>query len=151
LDQTRTLGNAPTGTGAGTAGPDGSLYTHQSQTGLNNSGYGIINGGIAPTDSDGEGLPDYLETAMGLDPHSNDSTNLTLAGYQQIEIYFNWLGGPHATSPQNSFVDYDLLPYTSGFTNGPTYTLSNPTNGTVALLSDGHTARFTPAIGFLGL
>jgi autotransporter-associated beta strand protein len=152
LDQTRTLGNAPTGTGPGTAGPDGGLYTHQSQTGLGNSGYGIINGGTAPTDTDGDGLPDYWETAMGLDPSNpNDSTNLTLAGYQQIEIYLNWLGGPHATSPQNSFMDYDLLPYTSGFTNGQIYTLSSPTNGGVVLLSDGHTARFTPNIGFLGL
>jgi hypothetical protein len=152
LDQTRTLGNAPTGTGPGTAGPDGGLYTHQSQTGLGNSGYGFINGGTAPIDSDGDGLPDYWETAMGLDPNnSNDSTNLTLAGYQQIEIYLNWLGGPHATSPQNSFVDYDLLPYTSGFTNGQIYTLSSPTNGGVLLLNDGHTARFTPTIGFLGL
>jgi hypothetical protein len=152
LSQTQTLGNAPTGTGVGTAGPDGGLYTHQSQTGLGNSGYGIINGGTGPTDSDGDGLPDYWETAMGLDPNNpNDSTNLTLAGYQQIEVYLNWLGGPHATSPQNSFVDVDLLPYTSGFTNGPTYTLSNPTNGGVKLLNDGHSARFTPAIGFVGL
>jgi autotransporter-associated beta strand protein len=152
LSQTQTLGNAPTGTGAGTAGPDGGLYTSQSQTGLGNSGYGIINGGTAPTDNDGDGLPDYWETAMGLDPNNpNDSTNMTLAGYQQIEVYLNWLGGPHAASPQNAYVDIDLSPYTSGFTNGPIYTLSNPTNGGVALLSDGHTARFTPSIGFLGL
>jgi hypothetical protein len=48
-------------------------------------------------------------------------------------------------------VDYDLLPYTSGFTNGQVYTLSSPTNGGVVLLGDGHTARFTPNIGFLGL
>ena len=48
-------------------------------------------------------------------------------------------------------MDIDLSPYTSGFTNGPIYTLSNPTNGGLALLNDGHTARFTPVIGFLGL
>ena len=53
-----------TGTGAGTAGPDGGLYTSQTETGLGNNGYGTINGGIAPLDTDGDGMPDYWEAAI---------------------------------------------------------------------------------------
>ena len=66
ISQVKTLGNAPTGTGAGTAGPDGGLYTSQTQTGLGNNGYGTINGGVAPLDTDGDGMPDYWEKAIGL-------------------------------------------------------------------------------------
>jgi autotransporter-associated beta strand protein len=132
-------------------GTSGQMWTSQSQTGLTNGGYGGINGGTAPVDTDGDGMPDYWETAMGLNPNNaNDSTNLTLSGYTQLEVYLNWLGAPHATVPQNSFVDVNLWGYTSGFTNG-TYSVSLPTNGTVAVLPDGHTARFTPSLGLLGL
>ena len=96
ISQIKTLGNGPAGTGAGTAGPDGSLYYDQTSTGLGNNGYGVLNSGAAPPDSDGDGMPDYWEIAMGLNPNNaNDATNLTLSGYTQIEIYLNWLAGPH--------------------------------------------------------
>ena len=50
------LGFGAVGTGANTAGPDGGLYTSQTQTGLGNNGYGTINGGIMSIDTDGDGL-----------------------------------------------------------------------------------------------
>jgi len=152
LDQVKTLGNGSTGTGAGTAGPDGGLYTSQAQTGLPNNGYGTITGGPAPVDSDGDGMPDFWETAVGLNPNqSTDTTNLTLSGYTQLEIYLNWLAGPHAVVGINTNLDIDLAQYANGFTNiSPVYSISNVINGTVTLLPDGHTARFLPATNFTG-
>ena len=151
LSQIKTLGSGTTGTGPGTAGPDGGLYTSQTSTGLGNNGYGTIIGGAAPVDSDNDGMPDFWENAIGLNStNSNDNTNLTLSGYTQLEIYLNWLAGPHAVANTN-IINVDLAQYASGFTNAnPVYTVSAAVNGSVALLPDGHTAQFTTALNFLG-
>jgi autotransporter-associated beta strand protein len=152
LGQIKTLGNGPTGTGAGTAGPNGGLYTSQTQTGLGNNGYGTIVGGAPPIDSDGDGLPDFWEAAVGLDSNNpNDSTNLTLSGYSQLELYLNWLAGPHVVANNTNVVNVDLSQYASGFTNvNPVYTVSAALNGSVSLLLDGHTARFVTANNYVG-
>ena len=152
ISQMKTLGNGPTGAGAGTAGPDGSLYTSQTQTGLGNNGYGFITGGTAPLDTDQDGLPDYWEQALGSDPNVADSLTPGTGGYTKLENYVNWLAGPHAVVSKNSFGDVDLRQYTGGFTNAsPVYGAFSATNGTVALQADGHTARFTPTANFSGL
>ena len=152
MNQVKTLGNGTTGTGGGTRGPDGSLYLSQAQTGLGNNGYGTIASGVAPLDTDGDGMPDYWETAVGLDPNNaNDSTNLTLSGYTQLEVYLNWLGEPHAVVQINTNLDIDLVQYASGFTNvGGVFSISNAVNGAVTLLPDGHTARYMPPTNFIG-
>ncbi len=151
LSQIKTLGNGATGNGAGTAGPGGGLYTSQASTGLGNNGYGTIAGGAPPVDSDNDGLPDFWEDAVGLNSNNSlDSTNLTLSGYTQLEIYFNWLAGPHLVANTN-VLNIDLLQYASGFTNAsPAYTVSAPVNGSVSLLPDGHTAHFTTAANYIG-
>ena len=151
LGQIKTLGNGPTGTGAGTAGPGGGFYTSQTQTGLGNNGYGTINGGAPAIDSDGDGMPDFWEAAAGLDSNnSNDSTNLTLSGYSQLEIYLNWLAGPHVVA-NSATVNISLAQYASGFTNAnPTYTVSSAINGAITLLPDGHTAQFSTPTNFIG-
>ncbi len=151
VNQVKTLGNAPTGTGAGTAGPSGGLYTSQTQTGLGNNGYGTITGGPAPLDSDGDAMPDYWETAVGLNiNNANDATNLTLSGYSQLEVYLNWLGDLHAVAAINTNLDIDLAQFASGFTNvSPVYSISNVVNGTVTLLPDGHTVRYAPPSNFV--
>jgi autotransporter-associated beta strand protein len=151
VSQIKTLGNGPTGTGAGTAGPDGGLYTSQSQTGLGNSGYGLLNSGPAPLDSDQDGLPDFWETATGSNPIAFDSMSLAPDGYTLLEHYLNWLAEPHIITT-NNFVDVDLWRYTSGFTNAsPAYSVDTATNGSVNILGDGHTARFTANSNFFGL
>lgn len=44
----------------------------------------------APTDSDGDGLPDFWEKQFGLNPNdAKDSAKLTAGGYANIEHYFN--------------------------------------------------------------
>jgi autotransporter-associated beta strand protein len=151
LGQIKTLGNGTTGTGAGTVGPGGGLYTSQSSTGLGNNGYGTIAGGAPPVDSDNDGLPDFWEDAVGLNSNNSlDSTNLTLSGYTQLEIYLNWLAGPHLVANTN-VIKVDLAQYASGFTNAsPVYSVTTPINGSVSLLPDGHTAQFTTAASYTG-
>ena len=152
VSQMKTLGNGPVGTGAGTAGPDGSLYTSQTQTGLGNNGYGTINGGVVPLDSDLDGMPDYWELTVGLNPVSNDAMVIASDGYANIEHYLNWLADPHAVTVTNTAVDVDLWQYTSGFTNAsPIYAVNSASNGVVILKVDGHTAHFTPNLNFFGL
>jgi len=139
-------------TSLGTAGKGGGLWTTQTSTGLGNNGYGVITNGVLPLDSDGDGMPDYWELAMGSNPNVADSLTPGTGGYTKLENYLNWLAAPHAVAPKNSLVDADLRQYTSGFTNAsPVYSVSAPTNGTIALLADGHTAEFTATGNFSGL
>ncbi len=152
LSQVQTLGKGTTGTAAGTTGPSGSLYTSQAQTNLSNNGYGTIQTGISPTDTDKDGMPDFWEKTTGSDSAKDDAMKLDTDGYALIEKYINWLGVIHAQTVTNTFVDIDLRTYTQGFKNvSPVYTVSTKVNGTVTLLSDGYTARFTPASNYSGM
>jgi autotransporter-associated beta strand protein len=59
----------------------------------------------------------------------------------------------YVTTPQNTAVDVDLTTLasdTSTPSNNLVFTVANPTNGTVVLLPDGHTARFTSPTNFHG-
>jgi hypothetical protein len=75
-------------------------------------GFGSIAGGPAPTDADGDGLPDEWETAHGLNPKLADSNQLAASGYTHLEEYLNGLAvtQPSAAgdNPKNP-----LLPTTS--------------------------------------
>jgi hypothetical protein len=152
INQVKTLGQGTTGTGAGTTGPGSALYTSQAQTGLPNNGYGIINGGGASLDSEGDGMPDYWEQATGLNPGVNDAMTVAANGYTNLENFLNWLGDAHALTTTNTAVNIDLATYTSEFVNNSAaYALSNITNGTATLLADGHTVRFTPGNNYKGV
>ena len=115
ISQVMTLGKGTTGLGAGTVGPDGGLYTSQSQTGLPNSGYGAIAGGTRPTDTDNDGMPDSWESATGSNVSTNDAMTKAADGYALIEHYVNWLAVPHATSAAGASVDVDLSAWATGF------------------------------------
>ncbi len=138
-------------------GACGKLYSTQLDTGFGNSGYGTLTGGTALFDSDGDGLPDAWESAVGLNPASAaDAATITASGYTNLEVYLNWLAAPHTTVAKNTAaaptaVDFDLAPYAGGFIAGATFSLSAAANGTVALLADGHTAHFVPTQNFSGL
>lgn len=145
-------------TGAGTAsltgapGPGSDLYNSQIDTGLGNNGFGVITAGSKPTDTDGDGMPDYWETANGLNINIDEAMDLASDGYTNIEHYLNWLAEFHAVSMTNNSVDVDLSDYTGGFDAvSPTFTVSNASEGTATLLSDGHTVRFTPTADYIGL
>jgi len=152
ISQVKTLGSGTTGTGAGTTGPNGSLYTSQSQTGLGNSGYGTISSGSVLTDTDHDGMPDFWENTVGANVNSNDAMTPGSDGYRYIEKYINWMADPHANTVKNTAVNTDLRKFTDGFTvASPTFTISNASNGTAVLQPDGHTVRFTPTSNFGGL
>jgi hypothetical protein len=152
ISQVMTLGRGTTGTGANTVGPDGGLYTSQTQTGLANNGYGAIAGGTRPTDTDNDGMPDTWERATGSNPNANDAMMKAGDGYALIEHYVNWLAVPHASTAAGAPVDVDLSTYTTGFSLvSPTFVVAGARNGTVALQPDRHTARFQPAAGFQGV
>jgi hypothetical protein len=152
ISQVQTLGKGTTGTGAGTVGPSGGLYTSQADTGLGNSGYGTIGGGTRLADTDNDGMPDVWESATGSNPNADDAMTKASDGYVLIEHYVNWLAEPHASTTVGAAVNVDLMTFTAGFSGvSPTYTLSGAQDGAVALEADKHTAQLTPAAGFHGL
>ena len=111
-----------------------------------------------PIDSDEDGMPDWWELMIGTNPNSapgdfsDANADLVGDGYTELERYLNWLAAPHVDGMRNTNVDIDLTQYTRGFTNvSPTYVVSNPTNGTVSLLTGGRIARFAPTANFYGL
>jgi hypothetical protein len=152
ISQVRTLGMGTTGTGANTAGPAGGLYTSQTETGLSDNGYGAIAGGTNPSDTDNDGMPDFWEQTNGSNPAVDDAMKKAPDGYALIERYLNWLAEPRALTKSNASVDVDLASYALGFSDvSPFFTVSKSGCGSVQLLGDGHSARFTPAAGFVGM
>jgi hypothetical protein len=152
ISQVMTLGKGTTGSGAGTVGPGGGLYTSQADTGLPNNGYGAIAGGTLPTDTDNDGMPDVWESANGSNVNANDAMTKAADGYVLLEHYINWLAGPHAQTAAGISVTFDLSSCAAGFSNvSPIYAVSGGQNGTVTLAADKHTAQFQPTAGFHGL
>jgi autotransporter-associated beta strand protein len=158
LSQVKTLGNGPTGTGAGTAGPGGGLYTSQTSTGLSDNGYGTIASGTPPVDSDRDGMPDDWEAAKGLNAaNAADGKIIQASGYSNLEDYLNWLALPHAFVAKNTAalptsVTIDLSPFAGGFPNGVTFTLSGVSGGTVTQAgAGGYNVTFTPTANTSGL
>jgi hypothetical protein len=105
----------------------------------------------APTDTDNDGMPNYWELAVGLNPNNAaDRNNTDVSGYTELEVYLNWLADAHALCDRNGTVDVNLRTATGGATN-ITYSVANGANGTVNLLADGFTARFTAAANTNGM
>ena len=84
-------------------------------------------------------------------------------GTNETSETFTWNITPVNASPAlattnlsiaaNGFLDIDLAGLASDAetpADGLTFGVSNPSNGTVTLLSDGHTARFTPTTNYFG-
>ncbi|MEO8900361.1 MAG: Ig-like domain-containing protein [Polyangiaceae bacterium] len=152
VSQLRTLGKGTTGTGANSVGPGSGLYTSQTQTGLSNNGYGDMVSGTPPADADNDGMPDFWEKAAGSDPATDDAMHQAPDGYVLIEHYLNWLAEPHALTSAGMSVDVNLASLNLGFSDvSPTFTVTQPGCGSVQLQSDGHTARYTPPTGFMGI
>lgn len=138
---------------AGTLGKEGALVKSVADMGLSsNGGWGEVLAGEAPLDSDGDGMPDYFEEAMGYDKSKDDATNKASDGYLFIEKYINWLGAMHVRAKQDSSTVFDLRTITRGFQDvSPVYAVEALDGGCVALKEDGYSAEFTPAKNFHGL
>jgi autotransporter-associated beta strand protein len=144
-------------------GTEGRRFNTQSDTGLGNSGYGTITGGVALPDSDSSGMPDDWKAAEGLsltNPAISGSTTST--GYTNLENYLAWKALPNAwvaknTTAQPTSVTIDLSQYTNGFAAGSTFTISGTVNGTVAPMtgtqssSNDFIVTFTPTLNASGL
>ncbi|MES2923585.1 MAG: autotransporter-associated beta strand repeat-containing protein [Verrucomicrobiota bacterium] len=131
----------------------------ETQLGLTNGGFGTLNSVPPAPDTDRDGMPDYWETAIGLnvavDDHNGQVPAASFipnipAGYTHLEEYLHFKASPHAviaksTAALPTFVDVDLRRYTVGFAATSTFTTGNPLLGTAVLQGDGHTVRFTPA------
>jgi hypothetical protein len=108
-------------------------------------------------DSDHDGLPNWWEALLALNPNSASGdfseTNADPDGdgYTRMDDYLAWMARPHVECLTGKSADVDLSALTTAFTSGPLRTVSNASVGTVQLLADGKTARFTPPAGFSGL
>ena len=154
-------------------GKAGFIRTNQMQSGLPNCGYGNLNGGAAPIDSDQDGMPDYWEQALGWNPNADDhNTELpsrdgfinapvffpprTLAGYTRLDEYLYFLGIPHFLVVKNtvtapSRVQIDLRKFTSGFTESPVFIISDVSGGTTSQSgAGGCLVTFTPKLDYIG-
>ena len=101
-------------------------------------------------DADRDGIPDYWEVAVGMNPNAANNNHVNPGGYTDLEHYLNWLAEPHAVGGKNMPVDVSMRTL-HGATNSLTFTVANPTNGNVSMLTGGDVARFTPAVNFTGL
>ncbi|HTY86453.1 MAG TPA: autotransporter-associated beta strand repeat-containing protein [Candidatus Acidoferrum sp.] len=114
------------------------------------SGPGTIRNGTPYTDTDQDGMPDFWEAALGMNPNAANNNVTNASGYTQLEEYLNWLAEPHGIAPVSTTVCVDLRQLTRGFTNSnPVYSVANATNGMVTLFN-GCIARFVPTTGYAG-
>ncbi|MEK7949834.1 autotransporter-associated beta strand repeat-containing protein [Luteolibacter soli] len=137
-------------------------------SGATNGGFGTLISSPAPTDTDQDGMPDYWEKAVGYSHTvANNNTLMptsggvvsgttyfppaTPAGYTQLEEYLHFKAIPHRAVLKDNALDIDLGRYTSGFTSGPTFTVSNVTGGAVTLSGTGNSqAHYVPPANYTG-
>jgi pectate lyase len=152
VNQIKTLGKGTAGLTVGTTGPNSALYTTQSQTGLENNGYGIIRNGSREPDTDNDGMPDFWEKCCGTDSNHDDAMKIRTDGYSNIEYYINWLADFHAKTTSNKDLITDLLHYVSGFSvANPVLKINDAVNGNASIEKDGLTLKFIPSNNFTGL
>ncbi len=99
-------------------------------------------------DTDNDGMPNWWEQVNGLNAvvqdHNGDPDG---DEYVNLEDYLNWLALPHFDCTNGTPLEIDLQQFTRGFTNNsPVYFVSVPTNGTVTLVGNNRTARFTSTV-----
>ncbi len=151
----------------------GEALLAQSPYNISNNGFGTLNSTAAPADADGDGMPDYWESALGWNASSQDHNTAlpssgglvtglsflppnTPAGYTRLEEYLHFKAIPHAAINRNisgtpSTLTVDLRRYVRGFVKAPvTFSFSSISNGAVSLQANGYTAVFTPTLNFAG-
>ena len=159
---------------------NGEAALAESPYNITNGGFGTLNSVAARTDTDGDGMPDEWEAAIGSDPESQNHNNLFLnngqiitaetffpantpAGYTFLEEYLHFCAIPHAWLAKNtvavpSSITVDLGVYTRGFVDSPSFIVANVYGGTLVQYdSDGITPAangpivvFTPTLDYSG-
>lgn len=112
-------------------------------------------------DTDRDGLPDWWETQHGTNPasatgdFSDANADPDGDGYTRLDDYLTWMALPRLETAAGVPVEIDLAPLTVGYSSGLLRQVQLPVEstsaGTVHMLADNRTARFTPATGFSGL
>ncbi|MES1165756.1 MAG: hypothetical protein ABUR63_08365 [Verrucomicrobiota bacterium] len=140
-------------------------YLMTDTTGIGNGGFGTLASTPAPADTDKDGMPDYWEKAVGLNPavddHNGRIPDCTYGyvpgntGYTWLEDYLQFLAIPHGvaarrTAANQTYIDVDMTRFTSGLKAGAVFTVSAAANGAVSVQPDGRTARFVPDADFVG-
>jgi len=138
---------------ASTLGAEGALVKSVADMGIKeNNGWGYVQTGKAPQDTDKDGIPDYFEEAMGYDKTKDDAMIIESDGYARIEKYINWLGSMHTRVLQNVPSIFDLRSVTRGFQDvAPIYSVSAIEGVDVSLNSDAYSVTITPKPNFKGL
>jgi autotransporter-associated beta strand protein len=153
---------------------NGEALLAQSPYNITNGGFGTLNSTAAPTDTDGDGMPDYWEGALGWATATQDHNTAlassggiltgptlmpvnTPAGYTRLEEYLHFKASPHAVVSRNtaagpSSLSVDLSRYTLGFNSlSPVFTLANVVGGSVAQSgAGGRLVTFTPTLNASG-
>ena len=130
--------------------------------GVSNEGFGNLESAPAPKDGDRDGMPDFWEIALGLDPGSATNNEPargdtffppgTPDGYTRLEEYLHFLAIPHAVMEKSvsgkfSIVTIDLRKFTAGFSNRPEFEIKDITGGVIAQFAeDGRTRSSTGPI-----
>jgi len=102
-------------------------------------------------DTDSDGLPDWWETAVGMDPESaaNDfsdsNADTDRNGYTNLEEYLHWMDRPHFFMNEKSSIDIDLAQFARGFQNSPEFSILNEVNGHADLSQGTSLVSFTPS------
>jgi hypothetical protein len=160
VSQVQSLGDGPTGTGAGTAGPGGGLYSSPSQTGLADGGFGILPGGTAEADVDRDGMADDFERDTGSDPQTPNHTESVPAGafvpdlpagYTRLDEYLHFLASPHLVVPMNGAADVDLREHAAGYAvPRTTYRIADSHNVDVTFRPDRHSVQVAASSNYVG-
>jgi hypothetical protein len=99
-------------------------------------------------DTDNDGIPNWWETIKGtninssLGDFSDSNTDNDGDGYTNLDDYLQWMAQPHYNSLSGEKVNVNIQKLSRGFTNNPTYSISNVINGNANLISD--LVEFTP-------
>lgn len=130
--------------------------------GISNNGFGTLNTAAAPTDTDGDGMPDFWERSIGSNASLQNHNAPVPAdayvskGYTLLEEYLHFCAIPHAvisrhTASEPSSLSVDLRKFTRGFNAAPVvFSLSGIQNGLATIQPDGYTVVFEPTLDFSG-
>lgn len=88
-------------------------------------------------DDDGDGMPNWWETAVGTDPATADNNGDDDGdGYTNLEDYLNWMACPNFTINEHGTVTIDMKEYFRGYNNKPSFNIG--TEGSVRYADKGN-------------
>lgn len=120
-------------------------------------GYESYPTSVRPTgfDTDGDGMPDWFEDAIGTSPNSAGGSFAEANadpdgdGWTNLEDYLDWMATPHAEAAKGSVATFDLAALFAGYANSPTYSVSSNACLASTISAGKLIASVTQACGFV--